>query len=71
MSHWLIIVGMNPSTVEQPEGREGRPSANEDEGSLCNQEFVANPTYQVGDILKMVGWRVDDFLRFECGENKN
>ncbi len=56
---------MNPRIVERIEG-----STEEKDEILLEQDFVANPEYRVEEILNLVGWKVKDFLRLECGETQ-
>ena len=63
-----LFSGMNPRTVERPEGS-SESTSSEDETALYDQEFVACPGHTVGQILDMIGWRVHSFIRFECGES--
>nr|CAG4646607.1 EOG090X0EI4 [Macrothrix elegans] len=59
-----IIVGMNPLSIEKGD----RSSSDDEERALLKQEFVANPSYLVEEILEQAGLRVVSFVRFECGE---
>ncbi|XP_055680498.1 elongation factor Ts, mitochondrial [Lutzomyia longipalpis] len=61
------IVGMNPKRI----GDKAVDEANEDADSedvLIHQEFIADATKTVGEILEESHLEVVNFTRFECGE---
>lgn len=67
--------GSEPTEGSQPLDGESKPNevppAKEDgESVLVEQDFVANPEYRVGEVLDMVGWKVQGFLRLECGDSQ-
>ena len=43
----------------------------EDDSALLEQEFVANPEYRVKEILDLASWKVQGFVRLECGESQD
>lgn len=61
------VVGMKPARIGDKSRDE--PAADKDEEScLIFQEYLADPSYTVGEVLEANQLEVVDFQRFECGE---
>lgn len=55
--------GQETSTEEQLVQRK----RDDEETQLVRQEFIAEPTLTVGEVLQQTGLQVLDFVRYECG----
>ncbi|XP_055541510.1 elongation factor Ts, mitochondrial isoform X1 [Wyeomyia smithii] len=61
------VVGMRPDRIGDKSRDEPKPEK-DDEPCLIFQEYLADPTYTVGEVLEANQVEVVDFQRFECGE---
>ena len=61
------IVGMNPSVLGTPDDEPDK--AQDNETKMTFQEFLLEPTLTVGEFLEQNGAAVQQFGRFECGED--
>lgn len=61
------VVGMKPARIGDK--RRDEPAKDkDDETCLIYQEYLADPSYTVGEVLEANNVEVVDFQRFECGE---
>lgn len=61
------VVGMKPARIGDK--ARDKPTADKDEETcLIYQEYLADPSYTVGEVLEANQVEVVDFQRFECGE---
>ncbi|XP_055594360.1 elongation factor Ts, mitochondrial isoform X1 [Uranotaenia lowii] len=61
------VVGMKPEKIGVKD-RDEPAKDKDDETCLIYQEYLADPSYTVGEILDGNNLEVVDFQRFECGE---
>ncbi|XP_058450440.1 elongation factor Ts, mitochondrial isoform X1 [Malaya genurostris] len=61
------VVGMKPDRIGD-KTRDEPAKEKDDETCLIYQEYLADPTYTVGEIMEANNVLVVDFQRFECGE---
>ncbi|XP_064646522.1 elongation factor Ts, mitochondrial-like isoform X2 [Lineus longissimus] len=60
------IVGMNPTSVGSTEDE---PSESKDnESKMIHQEYLLDPSLTVNEVLEQNCIKIDDFVRFECGD---
>uniref|UniRef100_A0A1Q3FBV9 Elongation factor Ts, mitochondrial n=1 Tax=Culex tarsalis TaxID=7177 RepID=A0A1Q3FBV9_CULTA len=61
------VVGMKPARIGD-KSRDKPAADKDDESCLIYQEYLADPSYTVGEVLEANQLEVVDFQRFECGE---
>lgn len=61
------VVGMKPARIGD-KSRDEPAKDKDDETCLIYQEYLADPSYTVGEVLEANNVEVVDFQRFECGE---
>ncbi|XP_039430365.1 elongation factor Ts, mitochondrial [Culex pipiens pallens] len=61
------VVGMKPTRLGD-KARDEPAADKDDETCLIYQEYLADPSYTVGEVLEANQLEVVDFQRFECGE---
>lgn len=58
------VVGMNPTSL----GMTADEDVKTDDKRMLHQEFLLEPTLTVAEYLEQNSATVNDFVRFECGE---